>query len=102
MTGRGLGNCNGNETTGFTKDASQGGGGFNRGYGRASAEGCGRANRRGFGCNRGFSNRGFVNYSDSQYSAKDEAKYLENEIAALKNEIKAMENRLTDLKNEDK
>ena len=95
MTGRGLGYCNDYASPGFTRGIPRGGAGFN--YGR----GLRRGFRGGFGYDHRFQYPNCFNHAVPQYSAKDEAKYLETEIDALKNELTAMEKRLSELQKED-
>ncbi|MDP8267435.1 MAG: DUF5320 domain-containing protein [Candidatus Tenebribacter davisii] len=102
VTGRGLGYCTGYESPGFTKGVPRGGAGFGRGYGQGFGRGMGRGYGRGFGYSTGYQNPVYPNYPAPQYSAKDEAQYIETDIDALKDELKTMEKRLSELKKEDK
>lgn len=96
MTGRGLGSCNGNETTGFVRGTARGG--FGRGF---NSRGVGRGGFFGNGFGRGNFGFGNRSFPVAENTASNDASYLENEIDALKRELKAMEGHLTDLKKTD-
>ncbi len=94
MTGRGWGNCAGNERPGYAADVAPAGRGARRGYGR------GRGFGNGFGSGFG---RGSANFDRSGDFGpeKEVVDKLSDEIAALRNQLKALEDRLGNLNSED-
>ena len=99
MTGRGLGNCAGNDRTGYEADAGPAGkgGGFGRRFGRGAGRGNGRKFGNGFGpgFGRGYG-RGSANFDRSgDFGPENEVTdRLSDEIAGLRNQLKALEDRL--------
>ncbi len=81
MTGRGLGNCAGNDRAG----------GFGRGYGYGFGRGFGAG--RGFGRGWGF---GF-GAGNRPVDKETEKSWLENAIAGLKSQLQSLENRRKDI-----
>ena len=77
MTGRQMGNCNGNK------------GSDNIGYGRG---------RHGFGSGPGFGNRYGFGRNQDQFSNVSEKTIIENEINTLKDQLSSLEKQLSELK----
>ena len=102
-TGRNLGYCSGYDSPGFTKGVPRGsaGYGFNRNYGLGRGLGRGMGMNRGMRFNRGFNYPVYSNYPAPEYSAKEEAKFLESEVKTLTEQLKVLEARLSDLTNEE-
>jgi len=103
MTGRNLGFCNGYDSPGFTKGAPRGGAGYgsSRNWGRGRRFGGGMEFNRGMGFNRGFNYPNYSNYPAPEYSAKEEARFLESEVKTLTEQLKALETRLSELKKDE-
>ncbi len=83
MTGRGLGDCAGNERGGW----------YGRGFGFGRGFGAGRGFGRGFGRGWGF---GF-GAGNQPVDKETEKSWLDNAIAGLKNQLQSLENRRKDI-----
>ncbi len=88
MTGRGLGQCGGNEQLGFMNGRSFRG----RGQGGAFRRGFGNRGGLGFGFRHGSGNTYPTNVPDVS-----EKTMIENEVRILKDQMSSLENRLSKL-----
>jgi hypothetical protein len=88
MTGRALGFCQGNPTSGYTTP----------GYGQGFFRGWSRDIRHGFrGRGWRFCYRDYYDIPYNQPSKENEKEYLENLVKNLEEELKAIKDRLQDL-----